>query len=362
VQLLECQTPSVTLNIKNTTIGTEVNASQNSSDEYQWEYNDITLYHKHDWYSKVWCDIGIDKIEYDFGDGYSTTSTHTFDNVDDVEIKCRVTNKCGLIAEDSTTIRVFKNEPTLELEYSPNEVRTNDDITLSTTVDDPDETYVNEVWYIDGNEVTENVIQLSTTGEHEFKVELKWNDGFSDNILTKIKTISILNEPPTVNLVANVNETVVTFNTNANDPEGNLDYTKVYVYVDKDSVFNSNATSNTWVLLDEFETKTDLNTIEFLKNGLYKIEIKAYDTDGASSTIDSYVVNISTCSENTGVTGTDGIRFVSINNYLLGDVDSIPTIGDVSTTTLEGSIEDKEIVGDIQAIELVHSIDDEEIT
>ena len=84
VQLLPPQAPYCTILVNNSTLNTEITASQTSSDEYQWDYADTTHYHKASWYGKDFCDIGIEKIEYDFGDGYDAENKHTFDTVDNM--------------------------------------------------------------------------------------------------------------------------------------------------------------------------------------------------------------------------------------------------------------------------------------
>ena len=181
------------------------------------------MYHKAKWYGTQLCDnVGIDKIEYDFGSGYSTNNTHTFNTVGEYTVKARATNKCGLSTEDSGIIKITNNKPIVKLSYSPHGAGVGENITVTIDNNDVDNTIKNQTYYNDGVETDKLVVNYDISGEHEFKVVTVWNDGFEDKTMETVMTISIKNAAPEFELVDEDkgNNTVKFILNNATDPDG----------------------------------------------------------------------------------------------------------------------------------------------
>jgi len=297
MQLLECQAPSATLFINDGWKDKELSANQSSSDEYQWDYEGTTHYHRAEWYGATLCtNVGIDTIEYDFEDGYDTITTHTFTDIGDYDIKLKVTNLCGLVTEVTKTIRIRYIQPPVDLTNDPVKPVINEDTVVDIENTDPDSRITSQTWYIDDVETDTLTHQFSDLGTYYFKVTTEWNDGFEDLTFDTILPIEIENQPPTTDMLTTLTDEsdgsqTWLIESNAVDPEDHLDYITLSVYVDKNYIIGDN-TEESWIHLDTKQT-TDLdNSIKFNTSGKFKLLLQAFDEQGLSSEIEEKIIEI----------------------------------------------------------------------
>lgn len=329
-QLLPSQPPQVTLTVSDGTVNNQINATQSSSDQYQWIYDSVTHHHRDSWYGQALCPmVGINKVEYDWGDGSGFTendSTHTYTAVGDYTITVRVTNPTGQIAEDSKVIRVAYNEPTINLSNDPIQPIIDQDTTITVDILDSDSRETNRKYYIDGVETVDLTHAFSTLGTHEFTVEIYWNDGFEDKVTVETLVIELANQAPTIApeyTVTGDNSELYNLTFNAVDPEDDLAYVKVNVYVDTSNMVTDATTAPVWVLVESINVVDPTQTVSFYDMGSYKIDMQAFDGDGLSSTIESITVDIGACSDTGSSTGdgdtSDGTNSIDANENFVNN-------------------------------------------
>ena len=291
MQLKGCIAPTCSITSGDATIGVEYTATSSSSDEYQWEYSGNTMYQKKSWFGRTWCDLGIVSTEYDFGDGYSAADKHTFSTSEEVAVKCKVTNKCGLTAEDSKNIKVLKRAPICVLGNNPVKPSVNEDTTITVDVSDVDNTIVEEKWYMDDVETTDLVHSFNQLGSHVFKDMIKWNDGFDEHIMYTNLAITLDNAAPIVNLVVRKAGNSYALVSNANDPEDNLEIVRFKIYIDANAELIEYPDDSRWVEIltrDLVDGSVD-SEAQFYKSGKFKISVQAYDGSLWSNVSADYV-------------------------------------------------------------------------
>ena len=286
-QILDCQEPTCTIDVNDGTVNHDVPAGGTSSDEYQWDFNGTTHYHKASWYGQTLCDgVGIDKTEYDFddGDGFAEDDVHQYANIGDYDVVMKVTNKCGLTHEDTKTIRITYNEPIITLSNDPLKPKVDEDTTVTIDVDDPDDRETDRQYYIDDAETDDVTFSWSELDDHIFKCTIYWNDGYDDQEVSKELLIEMENEPPTLDMKAIEKDDTDgswTIESGAEDPEDDLDRVDYWLYIDADDIINPDDTA-TWILIDSGSVSLDLD-IDVLANGTYKIVMQAVDGEGLKS-------------------------------------------------------------------------------
>ena len=290
MQLLECQAPTTRLIVNDGRVETDVVAGNSSSDEYQWEYKGITHYHKASWYGKPLCDnVGIDKIEYDWGDGWVADNKHKFAAIGDYTVKVRATNKCGLKAEDSDEIRIRYRIPTITLNHAPDAVIVGSVVDLLVDVTDPDNRITGSKWFIDDEEIVVNSdYTMESLSSKTFKVVTYWNDGYEDLVIVNTHLIEMQNQPPTIDMSCEIggelfNEWYLT--SRASDPEGLLDYVEVKVYTSASKILDEETVGEEdWALLRTSRVSMDA-VVTLYASGTYRVTMQAVDTGGKKSEI-----------------------------------------------------------------------------
>ena len=290
-QLKPSQPPTTVIDLPETgTVNVDVNVTSDNSDEHTWSYNGITFYHKASMYGITTCDfVGIDTVEYDWGDGFVTDTVHQFTEVGDYDVTVKVTNKNGQETEDTATIRIKYNEPIITLSNDPVNPSVNEDTTVTIDVDDPDSQETDRKYYIDDVETTDTAFNWDELGDHVFKCTVYWNDGFEDQEVSKELLIEMTNQPPTLDM--SVEESTDgdgkwKIVSGAVDPEDNLDRVGYWLYVDRDNILDPNDDNPDWILIETGSVTFDLD-MEIFQNGDYKVEMIAYDGDGEESTRES---------------------------------------------------------------------------
>ncbi|RLI99871.1 MAG: hypothetical protein DRP08_06860 [Candidatus Aenigmatarchaeota archaeon] len=270
IQILPCQAPTVAILVNDGLVNVELVANQNSSDEYQWEYDGETMHHKQRWYGTDLCDdVKITKVEYDFGDGYGTDDSYIFDSADTYNIKVKVTNECELTAEDSVDIKVKWNEPSVALSNDPVAPGVDEETTIDSVVTDSDSRVVTETWYMDDVETTELTWSFAEIETHIFKVKLDWNDGFEDKVVWEELVIEMTAAELVVDLTYTNNESIYTMNTAVELGDADLDYIRYEIRYrvpftnEAILCYNSNGSE-----IEEFE---------FANSGVYEVTAIAYD-------------------------------------------------------------------------------------
>ena len=289
IQIKDCQPPTTKVLVNDGTVNKDVPADNHSSDEYQWDFNGITHYHKYSWYGQVLCEnVGIATVEYDFddGDGYAEDDVHQYTDIGDYNVSVKVTNKCGLEATDTKTIRIKYNQPVVTLSNDPEKPKVNEDITVSIDINDPDNTITDDKRYIDDTETTDTTFSWSEVNDHVYKVTLTWNDGYEDQTFDSELLIKMENQPPTLNMEAVENEDdgsgEWTIKSGAEDPEDDLDHVDYWVYIDSDGILDPDDSAIEWVLINSGSVDLDLD-LDIHINGDYKVVMQAVDGEGLKS-------------------------------------------------------------------------------
>ena len=364
MQLLGCQAPSATLYVEDGTVDNTVNASQVSSDEYQWEYEGTTHYHKAEWYGKTLCDsVGIDTVEYDWGDGWVSDSSGVFDAIGDYTIGLRVTNNCGLSTEVSKDIRIRYNAPEIVLSWEPSTPVMGDEVTVTVTITDVDEQAISGAHTIDGVDSGDSVVTFeytyTLTEDKSYPLESRvvWNDGFEDQEVVVTGEIVLENQAPTIDMISTVggdNDNEWLLRSNAIDPEDSLDRVEVKVYVDSNRIF-SDIGEASWVLVKSYSVELDA-LVKFNTSGQYKITMQAVDSAGLRSEIDEIVVVI-TCPEGNTIavpteTGSGKVVYVNTGSLVSGDIEIMRVNGSVDIVDAYGMIEPMDVNGDVEPMDV----------
>lgn len=304
VQVLPSQPPTCSLSCPNTTINTVVSASTASSDLYQWTFNNITHYHKDTYFGQTIFDhVGIATVEYDFndGDGYSATNSHTYTVPDDKTIDVLVTNNYGQTATDTITIQVRYNRPTLTFSEDPTSPIFGDTVNVSYVITDPDAQVTNVESYFDGvfklsDPALTNAYDhlLDTVKPYPYYTDVVWNDFY--NIITDRYNDQVIlqNIPPEVNLNVVPTGNTYSFNSNATDFEDRLDRVEFVIYISPEYIFEETPAEVTWSQLDTY-TITEAPwaaSATFYKGGQFKITAQAYDQDGGISTLGESIFGV----------------------------------------------------------------------
>jgi len=350
MQLLDCQAPTATMILTEADVNAEVTAISTSSDEYQWEYEGTTHYHKASWYGKDWCDVGIAKVEYDWGDGWTEDTSHVYSSSDEYEVGIRVTNNCGLVTESSDTVKVYWREPKVELISTSTTPIVNEEITINSNIEDPDSVVVSNTYYLNDAEIDELTMSFAELGTHIVKLVTVWNDGFEDKqIITELE-IKLDNQNPNLNPEITNEDNIYRIVANAEDPEDRLDSTLINVYIDSNTALDGDDYYD-WVLLKS-NTFTEQLMVNFVSSGVYKIELIARDLDGGQSEVYEKVITIectgidvqivekyiTPATQVADITTADKY-FVNTGSLVTGDIDIMNVNGAIDIVEVSGNVE-----------------------
>ncbi len=271
VQLRDCVAPTTTLSVSNGTINNAISASSTASDEYQWDYEGTTHYHKTSWFGETWCTgVGIATVEYDFGAGYTTSTTHTFTVIGDYEVSVKTTNICGLPTIDSKTIRVIYNTPIVQLSCDPSNPKKDVATTMSVVNTDVDTRILGQVWYVDDVETVDAEHSFSEVKTHEFKVITTWDDGFGERVFTTYLSIPMVNEPPKVTLSYIKDVAIHTFTADIVLGDGSLSNIAWQVFYEL-------PISKEYVIIYSADADA-IHTLSFENSGIYRVKVTVRDS------------------------------------------------------------------------------------
>ena len=369
IQLLPCQAPSVTINIPTVTTGSPVVVDVRASDEYQWEYEGETMYHKKSWYGKTWCDgVGIKTVEYDWGDGWTSESSKTFDDAGDYSVKVRVTSECDLIAEDEDAVRVTWNAPSVILGSDPEVPAVGQEVELLAKVSDPDNRVTKESWYMDETKLDELKIVFDELGEYWYEVRLEWNDGFEDQVVIEKLKIEMGNQAPMVDPVAEISEdgSELVLVSNAVDPEDDLAGVEVTVWVDSNKILGLEG-EPVWVLMKTSTVEMDAQ-VKLHTEGSYRVGLQAIDGGGLRS--DTWYIEtevacatgecpecpeVEECPECpdavVGFEGAERTVLINVGSLVTGGIEIMEVNGLVEVPNTNGNIEEAPVNGQVENIE-----------
>jgi hypothetical protein len=288
------------------TINRNVTAYTQASDEIQWTFDGTTHYHKNKYGSEVIFDSIGDLIEtYDFdeGDGYESTRSHTYSTVADYTAKHRVINEYSLESTCEKPIRLKYNRPIGCLTFSPDglgsgdEVRKGDTVATNACITDEDSriTEIKYNWIIkdrDNNStiIRDTLVDTNTTLDYSYdstilelqdtfgKQSITWNDGWEDHTVYKTRELSITNINPEVLISKmDLSSKEKRFEQVSTDDDGSVvswDW-RIYLLM---------PFSGDWV--EVYQTTSDGSPIEILFNeaGKYKTKITVKDDFAKFST------------------------------------------------------------------------------
>lgn len=285
IQLKQIQNPTVSVVCPSeTSVNTQIHAIVTSSDEYQWNYNGITMYHKISWYgTNIFNnELGIVKTEYNWGDGYTENSNYSYLTTGEKTLVVRVTNKAGLQSTASANILVLYNAPEGGIELSNNMPYKNDVITITATISDPNSKILYIEHYFDGVLVATNqdigfsyIENINEIKQIEIKQKIYWFDGQSTQIVEYIKQLQVLNHPPICSFTYTNEGMTYKFVPTYSDIDGEvqklawkIDY-KIPFLGNYDEILNTNYINKGNYILD------------FPTGGEYKVTLTAIDDFGA---------------------------------------------------------------------------------
>lgn len=375
VQLIGSQPPSTKLFVGDGTVNHSVVAGNSSSDDYQWEFRGNTMYHKGSWYGKAVCDgVGISKVEYDWGDGFGSDNTHKFTEIGDYDITVRATNKHDQTAEDTVTIRIRYNRPHVVLSNSPNVPVVGEETTVIVDTTDVDDRVDGQKWYLDGEKQDTLTYVFKDLSSKVFEVTTMWNDGFEDQEFTDKLVIEMSNQPPTIDMKSESLSALFDkweFKSNAMDPENDLAYVIVRVYLDKNMVLYEESDDISWAEIDSRHVPMDAS-VQFYVNGTYRVTMQAVDGSGLVSAIDEKVIyvtglgaigsasvaepiannhgSVAGNSESGADVVCDKVVYVNIGSLVSGDVEVIDASGGIELVNVSGDVEEVEVGGNMAQV------------
>jgi CSLREA domain-containing protein len=171
-----------------------------------------------------------------FDDGTTTPIEHSFATAGDHEVHLRVTDNLGATDTETHVVTVAANPPpTAAFNFAPSDPETDEQVTFTSTSTDPGGSIAGVAWDLDDDgqfdDGTTNPINHSfdVAGDHEVHLRVTDNLGATDE---ETHVVSVtepppVNEPPVAAFhfapVAPQTGNVVTFDSDATDPEGELD-------------------------------------------------------------------------------------------------------------------------------------------
>ncbi len=190
------------------TVDVTTSVSSRASTTYQWTYSGATLYQRNNWYGQTvfgFLDIATD--EFDFGDGYSATTSHSYSTSGVFTIHHYVESTYGLSSTCQSDINIYYPSPSSDIVFSPSSPILGESISIENTTEDvygrvtSIEYYFDGAFIYDGQELIYNYDKvLDVFGTHNAQVKVFWNDGFYDKTYTRTEYVSMENQPPTVTL------------------------------------------------------------------------------------------------------------------------------------------------------------------
>jgi len=271
VQLIPSVKPSCVWSLPtNWTINEELSANNSSSDNYQWTYADYTHTHYNSWYGQtIFDNVSIDKVEYDFGDGYDATNKHTFDSIDDFTVKHKATNKYGDENECEKTVRIRYHTPIVKLTNDPKKPKKDEDTTIDIDNSDTDDRITDQTYKVDDEDTDDLTQSFSEVEDHTFEVNTKWNDGWDDLEFSNTLKIEMEAKPPKVSLSHTEEDGTYTFTSDVTEGDGKVDKInyKVYYRTPIDDVLR---------LVFNSDDDEDID-FDFTESGYYKVVVYVED-------------------------------------------------------------------------------------
>ncbi len=271
IKLFSSVAPSANLIINDSTEGIEFNCSQNSSDEYQLN----NIYHRN--YSfgiSIFDQVGIDKVEYNFGEGFQKDSNYTFNETGKYLIELKVTNKYTQETIIQDYIYIRKNVPDVILESSPDILYTGDEYTLTGTINNTEDV-TNIQYYIDDIEIENNYSSsFSEIKTHIYKLEFDFWNGFETVHIINTKNINLEVRPGSIGLEIIKEDDYHKLVSNIVLGDGEINYINYIIYYTLP--FNSNIEKVFTKTVDVIDLEAILE-MSFESSGKYDIHIKATD-------------------------------------------------------------------------------------
>ena len=217
VQLLGPHNPDCSFTLtSDANIGNTVYATSRASTTYQWTFENKIHYQRKEWYGQTvlgFLDIATDN--FDFGDGYSTESTHVYDSAGTYDVYHLVESTyTGFNSTCQLQTKIHYRGPTGELTLSNDNPFLNDTITVFSDTSDIDSRITKIEHFFDTEFIDTNTIldyqydkNLDVFGSHSVSQKIYWNDYYDDRILVVSKDFSMQNKPPNVSLSISQDDT-----------------------------------------------------------------------------------------------------------------------------------------------------------
>ncbi len=164
-----------------------------------------------------------------YDDGSGTSASQTFAAPGTYTVGLRVTDDSGAPATTSRTITVANRAPTAFFTYAPAQPLTGEQVTFSSSSNDPDGTIASQAWDLDhdgqfddatGTSATKT---FSTPGTYDIALRVTDNSSATD---TTTQQVVVGNRPPTAAFTYSPSDPTtgeaVSFSSTSSDPDGTL--------------------------------------------------------------------------------------------------------------------------------------------
>lgn len=286
IQLQPIKLPTGTLTVPSTsTINHSISVSSTSSNEYQWTAYGATHYHKSFWYgTSLFSDIGIAIVEYDFGSGYVTVVTHTYTEIGNYTVYCKIKSITGGELILSKPIKIAYNAPIGGTIINPISPILNDTVSIIGAITDVDNRVTSIAYNLDSVLIAINTDKLfsyskvlDTFKTYSVTQNISYNDGFTDRVVNFSYNIILTNQIPTCSFTYVQSGKDFTFYPTASDIDGTIDY--LLWSIGYQMPFDTDFTV-VYTTTSQIEDKM----FSFPSSGLYRVILSAFDNLGAYGT------------------------------------------------------------------------------
>lgn len=288
IQLIPSQPPTCDFTINDVrTINNEIIATSNATDLYQWNYLGLTHYHKDFWYgTDIFSNVvGIASVEYSWFGMYQNLDRYTYTSIGDYTIWHKPTNKSRLFVECKIDVRIKYNSPICGFTQTPIYPLLNEDVTIASNLQDPDNRITQIVHSFDGSTLDTNldfnysyIKQLPVFKNYLASQAISWNDGFENLIHTCNKNVSMQPQPPITELICNkLSNTQMELIHNSQDVDGTIEKLKWQIYLKSpfDDTF--------FLVYEEIDLTLANQIFEVNQSGLYRIVLTVTDSQNLTA-------------------------------------------------------------------------------
>lgn len=137
-------------------VGQSLLAGNTSTDQYQWDFNGTTMWHRDSWYTTLMTINNVDNTDYDWGDSNQDNNlsgpagrTHIYNASGDYDVEIVIEDGCGCTVTGTDQIRIYNNPPVPDIAMIPSNPGPNEAVSFRYTGTDVDNTVSTISWLIE---------------------------------------------------------------------------------------------------------------------------------------------------------------------------------------------------------------------